>query len=107
LTSILHTDKQLLNRLRLTVFDIFEFDFIMNCSNFLHLPVELLVKDTTVSPNPASYLDLYIEHDIYGTLTTKLYDKRDDFNFPIVKYPFLGSKIPSSPAHGVYLSQLI
>jgi len=69
--------------------------------------VELVVKNTTDSPNSASYLDLCLEHDINRTLTTKLYDKRDDFNFPIINYPFLDSKIPSSPAYGVYMSQLI
>jgi len=81
----------------------------MNNNNFLHLiyPVELVVKDTTDSPNSASYLDLDLEHDINGTLTTKLFDKRDDFNFPIVNYSFLDSNIPSSPAYGVYMSQLI
>jgi len=38
-------------------------------SNILHLiyPVELVVKDTTGSPTSASYLDLYLEHDINGT----------------------------------------
>ena len=40
-------------------------------------------------------------------LTTRLYDKRDDFNFPIVNFPFLSSNIPSAPAYGVYVSQLI
>jgi len=76
-----------------------------NFSNFLHLiyPAELVVKNTTDSSNSASYLDLYLEHDVNGTLTTKLYDKRDDF--AIVNYPFLGSNIPSSPAYGVYMSQ--
>jgi len=54
-----------------------------------------------------SHLDLYLKHDINGTFTTKLCDKRDDFNFPIVNYPFLDSNIPSSPAYGVYMSQLI
>jgi len=64
-----------------------------NFRNFLHLiyPVELVVQITTYSPNSASYLDLYLEHDINGTLTTNLYDKRGDFNFPIVNYPFLKS----------------
>jgi len=78
-------------------------------SNFLHLIylVELVVKDTTDSPKLASNLDLFLEHDINGTLTTKLYGKRDDFNFPIVNYSFLDSNIPSSPADGVYMSQLI
>jgi len=79
-----------------------------NFSNSLHLlyPVEFVVKDTTDFPNSASYLDFYLEHDINGTLTTKLYDKRDDFNFLIINYPFLESNIPSSPAFGVYKSQL-
>jgi hypothetical protein len=34
------------------------------------------------------------------------YDKRDDFNFPIVNFPFICSNIPAVPAHGVYLCQL-
>ena len=31
----------------------------------------------------------------------------DDIGFPIVNFPFLDSNIPSSPAYGVYISQLI
>ena len=31
----------------------------------------------------------------------------DDFNFPIVNFPFLSSNIPSAPAYSVYVSQLI
>ena len=31
------------------------------------------------------------------------YDKRDDFNFNIVNFPFLSSNIPQSPAYGVYV----
>jgi hypothetical protein len=33
------------------------------------------------------------------------YDKRDDFNFPIVNFPFICSKIPAAPVYGVYSSQ--
>ena len=54
----------------------------------------------------ASYLDCYLYIDT-GKLTTRLYDKRDDFNVPIVIFPFLSSNIPSAPAYGVYVSQLI
>jgi len=64
-------------------------------------------KDTTYSPNSAFYLNLYLEHDINKTLTSKLYDKRDDFKFPIVNYPFLDNNTSSSPVYGVYISQLI
>jgi hypothetical protein len=54
-----------------------------------------------------SYLDLHLEIDSEGRLRTKLYDKRDDFNFPIVNFPFICSNIPAAPTYGVYISQLI
>ena len=54
----------------------------------------------------ASYLDILLNIDINGKLTTQLYDKRDDFSFSI-NFPYLCSNIPSSPAYSVYVSQLI
>ena len=33
--------------------------------------------------------------DSEGRLRTKLYDKRDGFNFPIVNFPFICSNIPA------------
>ena len=38
---------------------------------------------------------------------TRLYDKRDDFDFPIVNFPYLSSNIPESPAYSVFVSQLV
>jgi hypothetical protein len=38
--------------------------------------------------------------DSKGRLRTKLYDNRDDFTFPIVKFPFICSKIQAAPGHG-------
>jgi hypothetical protein len=70
-------------------------------------PIELEIKDTTDKDMSASYLDLYLEIDSEGRLRTKLYDKRDYFNFPIVKFPFICSNIPAAPAYGVYISHLI
>ena len=35
------------------------------------------------------------------------YNQRDDFDFPIVNFLFLGSNIPESPAYGVFDSHLI
>ena len=69
-------------------------------------PNELEIKETTDTSFSASYLDLYLYID-NGRLKSKLYDKRDDFDFPIVNFPFLSSNIPTSPAYGVYISQLI
>ena len=54
-----------------------------------------------------SFLDLYLEFDDSGQLSTKIYDKRDDFNFKIRNFPNMCSNIPASPAYGVYISQLI
>jgi hypothetical protein len=39
-------------------------------------------------------------------LSTKIYDKWDDFNFKIINFPNMCSNIPASPAYGVYISQL-
>ena len=44
------------------------------------------------------------EFDDSGQLSTKIYDKRDDFNFKIINFPNMCSNIPASPAYGVYIS---
>jgi hypothetical protein len=78
-------------------------------SNYLDIiyPSELEINETSESFSSTSYLDLFLEFDSQGNLTTKIYDKRDDFNFPIVNFPYLSSNIPTSPAYGVFVSQLI
>ena len=43
----------------------------------------------------------------YGIVSSKIYDKRDNFNFEIVNFPFLDVDVPRSPSYGVYISQLI
>jgi hypothetical protein len=70
-------------------------------------PIELEIKDTTDTDRSASYLDLYLEIDNEERLRTKLYDKRDYFNFPVVNFPFICSNIPAAPTYEVYISQLI
>ena len=70
-------------------------------------PSQLNVEKTNKSYNLASYLDLTFTIEKDGKLSAKLYDKRDDFDFHIVNFPFLSSNIPSGPSYGVYVSQLI
>ena len=70
-------------------------------------PAELEIKNTTENTTSASYLDLLLSIGRDGQLHTSIYDKRDDFNFHITNFPFLSSNIPSSPAFGVFISQLI
>jgi len=38
---------------------------------------------------------------------TKLYDKRDDVNFPIVNFLYICGNIPTAPGYGVYIIQLL
>ena len=65
-------------------------------------PDELSIKKESTHEDRASYLDLCIE--VQGKhFHTKMYDKRDSFNFDIVNYPFVkDSNIPENPAYGVY-----
>ena len=42
-----------------------------------------------------------------GIVSSKIYDKRDDFDFEIVNFPFLDGNVPRSPSYGLYISQLI
>ena len=70
-------------------------------------PIELEIKDTTNTNRFASYLDLHHEIDSGRWWRNKLYDKRNDFKFPIVNFQFICSNIPAAPAYGVYISQLI
>ena len=56
------------------------------------------------SDNEAAFIDLHlsISNDI---VSTKIHDKRDDFDFEIVNFPFLDGDVPRSTAYGVYISQ--
>ena len=49
-------------------------------------------------------MHLSISNDI---VATEIHDKRDDFDFAIVNFPFLDGDVPRSTSYGVYISQLI
>ena len=53
-----------------------------------------------------SYLDLEL-NIVDKKFSTAVFDKRDGFNFHIVNFPYMDSNIPSKPAYGVYISQLV
>ena len=67
---------------------------------------ELQLNKANTSDTEAAFLDchLSISNDI---VPTKIYDKRDDFDFEIVNFPFLDGNVPRSTSYGVYISQLI
>ena len=58
------------------------------------------------SDTEAPFLDLHLSV-LNGFVSSNIYDKRDDFDFDIVNFPFLDSDFPRSTSYGVYISQLI
>jgi hypothetical protein len=58
---------------------------------------ELEIKETTDTASSASFLDLYLEFDDSGQLSTKF----------MINFPNMCNNIPASPAYGVCFSQLI
>ena len=69
-------------------------------------PTELQLNKANSSDTEAPFLDLNLSIT-NGKVSSKIYDKRDDFNFEIVNFPFLDRDVPRSPSYGVYISQLI
>ena len=45
--------------------------------------------------------------DLHGFVSCKIYDKRDDFDFEIVNFPFLDGDVRRAASYAVYISQLI
>ena len=69
-------------------------------------PSELQLNKANVSDAEALFLDLHLSISD-GFVKTKIYDKRDEFDFDIVNFPFLDSDVPRSASYSVYISQLI
>ena len=69
-------------------------------------PPELQPNKANTSDTEAPLLDLHLSISS-GFVSSKIYDKRDDFDFYIVNFPFLDGDVPRRPSYGVYISQLI
>ena len=69
-------------------------------------PQEMIINSTNISPRKCHYLDLSIS--IYrGKFVVSLYDKRKDYTFDVISYPFLDGNIPSALSYGVFTAQLV
>ena len=88
-------------------------DDILNINNFYFdnmvsqiYPSELQLNTPNTSDTEAAFLDLQlsISNDI---VSTKICDKRDDFDFEVVNFTFLDGDVPRSISYGVYIFQLI
>ena len=64
-------------------------------------PTELQFKRDNSSKIEAPFLNLnlYISD---GTVSTKIYDKRKNFDFGIVNFPFLDVDVPWRTSYGIY-----
>ena len=69
-------------------------------------PPDLQLNKANTADTEAPFLDLHLSIS-NGFVSSKIYDKRDDFDFDIVNFPFLDGDVPRSTSYGVYISQLI
>ena len=69
-------------------------------------PLELQLNKVKYFYTEAAFLNLHLSI-VDGFVSCKIYDKRDDFDFEIVNFPFLDDDIPRAASYGVYISQLI
>ena len=69
-------------------------------------PPELQLNKANISDTEAPFLDLHLSV-VNGFVSSKIYDKRDDFDFDIVNFPFLDGDVSRRASYGVYISQLI
>ena len=88
-------------------------DYLLNIDNIYFdqmvdriYPTELQLNRANSSDTEATFLDLNLCIS-NGTVSTKIYDKRDDFDFDIVNFLFLDGDVPRRTSYGVYISQLI
>ena len=84
-------------------------DDLLNINNiyFEHMvdriyPAELQLNKDNSSDTEAPFLDLNLSIS-NGTVTIRIYDKRDDFDFDIVNFPFLDGDVPRRTFYGVYI----
>ena len=69
-------------------------------------PRELQLNKANTSNKETSFIDLNIKV-IGSDVHNSVYDKCDDFGFPIVNFPWLSGDVPRLPSYGVYISQLV
>ena len=69
-------------------------------------PAEMVLKKTNVSPQKVNFLDITISN-YQGKFRYECYDKRNDFNFNVISFPFMSGNLPQNQMHGLFISQLV
>ena len=66
-----------------------------------------LVKNN-IDSKECTFLDIKMNVDEERRkILTTLYDKREEFSFPIINFPFLSSNVHYKRSHGVFVSQFL
>ena len=73
---------------------------------YLYLLISEATQLSQVHEANTFFIDLHLSV-ANGFVSSKIYDKRDDFDFDIVNFPFLDGDVPRRASYGVYISQLI
>ena len=66
-------------------------------------PTERQLNKANSFDTEAPFFDLYLCIS-NGAVSTKIYDKRGEFDFDIVNFPFLDDDVPRRTSYGVYIS---
>ena len=66
----------------------------------------MVINKTNISVCKSTFLDLSISI-FRRKFYVKLYDKRNDYNFNVINYPFLDGNIPKGQSYGIFISQLV
>ena len=65
-------------------------------------PTKLQLNKANSSDTETPFLDLDLSIT-NGIVSSTIYNKRDDFDFEIVNFPFLDGDVPRPPSYGVYI----
>ena len=68
-------------------------------------PPHLQLNKANTSDTEAPFFDLHLSISD-GLVSSKIYDKRDDFDSDIVNFPFLDGNVPRRPSYEVYVDLL-
>ena len=70
-------------------------------------PEELQLKKENNHEKEATFLDLHINIDTSGKIKTKLYDKRNSYNFFIVRFPYKSSNLPNKMFYSTTSAEIL
>ena len=66
----------------------------------------MIVNETNVSVQKTNFLDMTISI-FRGKFYIRLYDKRNDYDFDVISFPYLDGSIPKGQSYGIFISQLL